>query len=275
VDGTLTPGRDADIAVVALLCRTSDRDPTGASGARVLADTLAERAGTTARHIGTPGGARVAGWEADLRDSRGCLLEAGGQLDDVLEAGGFPVLLASDCSICLTTLPALVRRRPRVRILWLDAHADFNDPASTPSGFLGGMCLAGACGVWDSGLGAGVDPSQVLMCGVRDVDAGERVLLDTRGVGRAEAPSQPASLLAGEEVFVHLDLDVLDPAELPGAAFPAPGGMSLEGLRGLLAGVAAAATIVGCEITSFTAPEHAPRFAELLSPLLPAPEEGR
>jgi arginase len=259
-------------AVVALLCRTSDRVPGGACGAQALATTVAAQLGTTARLVGSPGGTRESSWEDDLRDSRGCLLEAGGQLEDALAAGRFPVLLASDCSICVTTLPALARLRPGVRVLWLDAHADFNDPSTTPSGFLGGMCLAGACGVWDTGLGAGVDPAQVVMCGVRDVDAGERVLLDTRGVGLVQSPSQLAGLLAGREVFVHLDLDVLDPAELPGTAFPAPGGMGLEGLGRVLADVAAAATVVGCEVTSFTAPEHAPRFAALLSPLLAAHE---
>ena len=42
---------------------------------------------------------------------------------------------------------------------WLGAHGDFNTPETTASGFLGGMCLAGACGLWDTGFGAGLDPS--------------------------------------------------------------------------------------------------------------------
>ncbi|HSD79502.1 MAG TPA: arginase family protein [Solirubrobacteraceae bacterium] len=260
----------AGVAVVALLCRTSDRVPGGACGAQALAATLAGRVAAVPRIVGARGTARVTTWEEDLRDGRGCLLEAGGQLDDALEAGAFPVLLASDCSICVSTLPALVRRIPDVRILWLDAHADFHTPETTPSAFLGGMCLAGACGLWDTGFGAGVDPARVLMCGVRDVDAGERPLLDLRGVGRAEGrPSGVSGLLAGERVFVHLDLDVLDPVELPGAAFPAGGGFSLEGLTALLAEVAASADVVGAEITSFTAPQLAPRFAAALAPLLP------
>src|SRR3954454_10678701 len=171
-------------AVVALLCRTSDRVPGGACGAQALATTIATQLGTTARLVGSPGGTRQSRWEEDLRDSRGCLLEAGGQLEDALDAGRFPVLLASDCSICLTTLPALARRRPGVRVLWLDAHADFNDPSTTPSGFLGGMCLSAACGAWDAGFDDGrMDPAQVVMCGIRDVDAGERVLVETHGVG--------------------------------------------------------------------------------------------
>jgi arginase len=255
-------------AVIALLCRTSDRDARGAQGAEALAFELATRLGGEARMIGSPGEPRESSWEEDLRDSRGCLLEAGGQLDDAMTGGRYPVLTSSDCSICLTTLPALIRNRPDAWVLWLDAHGDFNSPETTPSGFLGGMCLAGACGVWDSGLGSGLDPARVVMCGVRDVDPGERVLLDTRGVGLVESPSQLADLLDGRPVFVHLDLDVVDPTILP-AKFPAPGGLSDGGLRTLLAEVGEAVDLVGCEITGLLAPDRARRVATVVEPLLP------
>jgi len=259
-------------ALTALLCRTSDRSGLGAQGARALAAALGERAGLEPRMVGEPGEPRAGRYDEDLRDGRGCLLEAGGQVEDALAAGRYPLLLSSDCSICVTTLPAVLRHRPDVWVLWLDAHADFNTPATSPSAFLGGMCLSAACGVWDAGLGDGgqaLDPARVVMCGVRDVDAGERVLLETHGVGLVERPSELAGLLAGREVFVHLDLDVLDPGVLPGAAFPAAGGLSDGGLRTLLAEVAGSAELVGCEITSFTAPDLARRFATILEPLLP------
>jgi arginase len=255
-------------AVVALLCRTSDRDARGAQGAEALAFELAARLGREARMIGSPEEPRESGFQDDLRDSRGCLLEAGGQLEDAMTDGRYPILTASDCSICLTTLPTLARLRPDAWVLWLDAHADFNSPETTPSGFLGGMCLAAACGVWDSGLGAGMDPARVVMCGVRDVDPGERVLLETKGVGLAESPSQLADLLDGRPVFVHLDLDVVDPTILP-ARFPAPGGLSDGGLRTLLAEVAEAVDLIGAEITAFLAPDRARRVATIVEPLLP------
>jgi arginase len=256
-------------AVIAMLCRTSDRDARGAEGARALAAELAGRLGTEARMIGSPGAPRDSSWDEDLRDSHGCLLEAGGQLEDALDAGRYPVLTASDCSICLTTLPALARLRPDAWVLWLDAHGDFNSPDTTPSGFLGGMCLAAACGVWQSGLGDGLDPARVVMFGVRDVDPGERVLLETRGVGLVERPGDLADHLRGLPLYVHLDLDVLDPTVMP-ARFPAPGGLSDGGLRTLLAEVAEAADVIGVEITAFPAPERARRVATIIEPLLPA-----
>jgi arginase len=102
---------------------------------------------------------------------------------------------------------------------------------------------------------------------VRDVDPGERVLLDTRGVGLVERPAELAGLLRDRPVFVHLDLDVLDPAVLP-ATFAAPGGFSDGGLRTLLAEVAEAAELIGAEITALLAPERAKRIATVVEPLL-------
>jgi arginase len=259
---------DRPLTLIALPCRTSDREPSGALGALALAAELGRRRGVDPRVVGEPGAPRVAGFADDLRDSRGCLLEAGGQVGDVLAAGAFPALLASDCSICITTLPAVLRHAPDALVVWLDAHGDFNTPATTPSGFLGGMCLAAACGEWEAGFdGPSVDPAQVVMCGVRDLDGGERVLLETRGVGVVERPSDLAGLVAGRRVFVHLDLDVLDPSVLP-AQFPVPGGLSDGGLRTLLGELADAAEVVGCEITAFAEPDRARRIATIVEPLL-------
>jgi arginase len=257
-------------AVSALLCRTSDRIASTSEGARELAVVLADRLGVEARMVGTPGDAANTRFEDDLRDARGCLLEAGGQVEDALAAGAFPVITSSDCSICVTTLPAVARQRPEAWVLWLDAHPDFNDPQTTQSGFLGGMCLAAACGAWDAGFDtARFDPARVVMCGIRDVDAGERVLVETHGVGLVERPSRLAELLAGRELFVHLDLDVLDPRVMPGLHWPVEGGFSDGGLRTLLAEVAEAADIIGVEITDFPAPALARRVATMVEPLLP------
>ena len=130
--------------IVALLCRTSERGEQAAAGTRELARLLG------ARIIGSPGKPHAAGHLDDLRAARGCLLEAGGQVDDALEAGRVPILLAGECSVCVSTLPVVVRRRPAVRVLWLDAHADFDTPQTSAGGYLGGMCLAGACGRGDA-----------------------------------------------------------------------------------------------------------------------------
>ncbi|HEX8158502.1 MAG TPA: arginase family protein [Solirubrobacteraceae bacterium] len=242
--------------IVGLLCRTSDRSREAAEGTRELAELL------DARIVGSPGVPRSANWEADLRGSRGCLLEAGGQVDDALDAGRMPILLAGECSICVSTLPVLVRHRPAVRVLWLDAHGDFNTPQTSHSGYLAGMCLAGACGLWETGFGAGLDPSHVIMHGVRELEGGERVALDRCGVHRVDEPSQ----LAGLEVFVHIDLDVLDPRAFP-ARFPVASGLTPSSLRAFLDEVVALCAVVGAQVTA-AAPGHATVAAEALAPLL-------
>ncbi|HEX8855766.1 MAG TPA: hypothetical protein VF752_09195, partial [Thermoleophilaceae bacterium] len=94
------------VSLIAHHCRTSDRTPGGARGVDALAPLLAKRLGTEPRDIGTPEPARESRWDDDLRDSRGCILEAGGQVDDALSGANVPVLLAADCSIALTTLAA-------------------------------------------------------------------------------------------------------------------------------------------------------------------------
>jgi arginase len=240
---------DRELSVTALRCRTSDRTPGGSRGAEALALEL----DPDARLIGSFGVPRIAPFEEDLRDSRGCLLEAGGQVEDMLSANRFPVLTASDCSICMTTFQAVVRHAPDVHVLWLDAHGDFNTPQTTTSGFLGGMCLAAACGRWDAGFEPSIEPARVLMCGVRDLDPGERVLVETSGVGNAR-PSEVVGYLSGRRVYVHLDVDVLDPDVLP-AQFPVPHGLSDTGLRTLLGDVARDCDVVGVEVTAYEAPD--------------------
>ncbi|MGE5635494.1 MAG: arginase family protein, partial [Nocardioidaceae bacterium] len=219
------------------------------------------------------------------RGSRGCLLEAGGQVDDALSGGNVPVLLASDCSICLTTLGAALRWRPDAKVLWLDAHGDYNTPATTPSAFLGGMCLAGACGEWDAGMGEPIAARDVVLAGVRALDAGERELLERSeatviGASPIETLVAVQNALAGAPVYVHLDLDVLDPRAFP-AQFPAPGGLQPDKLYDLLDAVAAESELVGVEVTAFEAPDDAERrdesaalAAQVLEPLLDAIPEG-
>lgn len=262
---------EGELSVVALVCRTSDRAPQGAAAAETLAHEIARRAGVPARVVGSSEPVRDGQWSDDLRDGRGCLLEAGGQVSDALRAGLVPVLTAADCSICMTTLREVARERPGTVVLWLDAHADFHSPQSTESGYLGGMCLAAACGVWEAGLGSAdpFAPSAIVMAGVRDVDAGELPALDQHGVIRATDTDGVLEQVSDRDVFIHLDLDVLDPDVLPSASFPSPGGLDGDDLLGLLdAVVEESASIVGVEITGLGTPEYAAIVADGVAALL-------
>jgi arginase family enzyme len=255
------------VSLICLTCRTADRTPGAARGAQTLAPLIGKRLGIEPRTIGTASEPRETTYEQDLSESRGCLLEAGGQVDDALADGRVPVITAPDCSISVTTLPAALRHRPQAMVLWLDAHGDYNTPATSGSGYLGGMCLAGACGEWDAGLGDTIAPEQVVLAGIRDLDPGERELLERSpatviGASVVETLVAVKNALNGAPVFIHLDLDVLDPEEFP-AAVPAPGGLSSDKLYDLMEAVADESELVGLEITAFEAPEDEDERADM------------
>jgi arginase len=272
-------------SLVALRCRTSDRTPRAVIGVDELAPLIGKRLGREARAIGEPSAMTSQSWDDDLRDSRGCLLEAGGQVDDALVDGNLPLLVAGDCSIALTTLGTALRHRPEAKVLWLDAHGDFNTPETSPSGYLGGMSLAGACRIWDPGLGDPVSADRVVLAGVRELDNDERRLLersDTTVIGASVVETLVAvkNALDGAPVYVHLDLDVIDPSMFP-AQFPAPGGLAPEKLFDLLEAVTEECELVGLEVTAFEAPDDDEERAEaaalalhVLEPLLEAVPAG-
>jgi arginase len=225
--------------VTCLRARTSDRTDGAGAGAEALARAL------DGEVVGEAEPGEPRSWERDLETSRPVLEEAARR---AAERG---VITASDCTICLGTFPAVAAREPGVRFLWLDAHGDFNTPDTTPSGFLGGMCLAAACGVWTDGT---IEPARVHMVGVRDLDEDEREVVAAAGVRMGVPHHGP--------VYVHLDCDVLDPS-VHRSQFPVPGGMNLEGLGALLDGLGD--RVVGIEITALEDPALAPAIAELVS----------
>ena len=270
--------------VITLACRTSDRVLEGTRGSVALAPLLAEHLGIETHTVGSASAPKVAAWSEVLEESRGCLLEAGGQIEDAMNAGLAPVLLHSECSVALSTLPTITRMRPDARVLWLDAHGDYNTPDTTPSGYMGGMALSGACGEWDADLDVGfTDPARVVLAGARDFDTAERDLIDLSALtvlkGRDAMEELPAAI-GTDPVFIHLDLDVLEEGELP-VSFPSKGGLEIAELRQVLAHVAQGREIVGFEVTNFQAPIDefermlgATAIKRVVEPLLDALKEG-
>jgi arginase len=243
---------EGPLAPVALLSRTSERDAGAVAGVRELAARLG------APVVGTETAPRDGHWTEDLAAGRDAMREAGRLVAGALDAGTPPLLIAGHCPVAMGTLPAVIDRRPEASILWLDAHGDFNTPETTQSEFLGGMCLSAACGLWDAVVATtAVPPQRVHLHGARDLDPAEVDLLAEHGVRR--------DLPAEGPVFIHLDLDVLDPTVMP-AAFPAPGGLSWDELDALLAELAGRCEILGVEVTC-APPGHADRIAATLAHL--------
>ncbi|BCW92607.1 MAG: arginase [Thermoanaerobaculum sp.] len=161
-----------------------------------------------------------------------------------LDPSVFPILLGGDHSVALGSIAGLASFGP-TGVVWVDAHADFNTPETSPSGNVHGMPLAALCGLGDqrlaSLLGQGqpvLNPQNVVLVGVRSVDPGERETLKQAGVtvytmkevdrlGIARIAEDIMAKLAHlPRVHVSLDADVLDPEEAPGVGTPVPGGLS-------------------------------------------------
>lgn len=166
-----------------------------------------------------------------------------------LTAGFAPLVLGGDHSIAIGTVGGVSRyfreRGKRLGLLWIDAHADMNTPATSPSGNIHGMPLACCLGMGPRALAhlAGerpmVRPDNVAIVGVRDVDAlekphvrrsGVRAFtmrhIDERGM-RAVLEEALSIVSTGAAGFhVSLDMDFVDPAEAPGVGTPIRGGGS-------------------------------------------------
>lgn len=161
-------------------------------------------------------------------------------------AGRLPVLLSgNDAAAILGVLGGFAPRR--LAVAYFDAHGDFNTPETSPSGFFDGMTLAVATGHCWRAAAAGLTGFQpvperhLALIGARALDPMEAELLAASEVARLDG-SDPAPLVALLEdwradpggLYVHIDLDVLDPSELRANPWIAPGGSSRAGLAALL-----------------------------------------
>jgi len=173
-----------------------------------------------------------------------------------------PAVVASgDCTTALATVAGLQRRGISPGVIWLDAHGDFNTPRTTRSGYLGGMALAmltghaGAVLTHAIGLRA-VPEAACLLAGARDLDPLERELLEASAIRRIDDLGTLArAALPPSPWYVHLDVDVVDPSELPPLRFPAPGGPSAQTVAAALRALASRGTIAALGLACTFAPE--------------------
>ena len=164
-----------------------------------------------------------------------------------------PVVLAGDCNSAIATLGGLAAAgRVAPAVLWFDAHGDVNTPATSPSGFLDGMALAIATGRSHDALRrrAGLEPplpaERIVLIGARDLDAGEEDWLAEspvrvvraealQSIGLAVIAAPLARVVADTaDVYLHVDLDALDPADAPATGYPTPGGLTPDTLAAVL-----------------------------------------
>ena len=165
---------------------------------------------------------------------------------DELRQGRMPIVLGGDHCLAMGSISAVARHcresGKTLRVLWLDAHADFNTAALTPSGNIHGMPVACLCGqgpqelIEIGGHVPAISPKQIRQIGIRSVDAGEKRLVHDMGIevfdmryidemGMRHAMELALALVdANTHLHVSLDVDFLDPTIAPGVGTTVPGG---------------------------------------------------
>jgi arginase len=172
--------------------------------------------------------------------------------DAVTEAAR-PLLLSGDCPTSLAVVADLQRRHREIAVVWLDAHGDFNTPAITISGYLGGMPLAMLAGhapeLFADPLGLRPVPEHnIVLADARDLDPAERDALAASQIRHipATAGALRAALsgLGDLPVYLHVDVDIMDSTEIPGLRFPSGPGPSLGDIENCLTAITADANVV-------------------------------
>lgn len=182
----------------------------------------------------------------------------------------FLLVVGGDHSLAIGTLAGLSDACKRLGLLWIDAHADFNDPATSPSGNIHGMSLAVACGnghrdlLLISDYNPMVEEQDVFLLGPREIDPGESEnlsgsairLLSTadwrkRGITATVLGAADELRTRCDHVHLSFDIDVLDPSVTPATGTPVPGGITFDEARELLAALGRQGIVASAEFVEY------------------------
>lgn len=180
-----------------------------------------------------------------------CIIPMGrrvtGAVATSIQGGRFPLVLGGDHSLSVGSIRGAAKHK-KLGVIWVDAHADFNTPETTPSGNIHGMPLAALCGfgdprlvsLWDETPPI-LDPQRVAVIGARDLDLGEKQNLRAAGVmvqsmeqidrlGMVTALERAIERVSRDVdgIYLSFDMDSLDPRHAPGVGTPVPGGLTFR-----------------------------------------------
>ena len=202
-------------------------------------------------------------WQAEIESSFELMRMLAGAVSQAREAGRFPIVLAGNCNTAVGTIAGL--GADSVAVTWFDAHADFNTPETTTSGFLDGTAVAiisGRCWTQLALTVPGFSPvrdDRICLIGTRDIDSLESALLDDSSVTvvapRHLRESLPGALRAmnehAEYVYLHLDLDVLDSAVAAANQYAVPDGLSMPDMDYCLSRIGKVFRVAAVSLTAY------------------------
>jgi arginase len=199
----------------------------------------------------------------DVWDRLAVLYSAVGQaVAGTARRGSVPVVVSGDCTTSLGIVAGLQQDGADPGVVWFDAHGDVQTLETTTSGYLGGLPLRLLMGYRPELIGArlglrSVPEDRVLLAGARDLDPPEAAWLAAAQAHRTEVTSLTTAGLPDGPLYVHLDLDVIDPGELPALRYPAPGGVTSAQLTAALRTLLATGRVAAVGMACTWLPGHA------------------
>jgi arginase len=192
---------------------------------------------------------------------------------DQVARGAVPVVLSGDCTASLGTVAGLQRSDIAPAIVWFDAHGDVQTLETTSSGYLGGMPLRILVGyrpeLISEHLGLlPVPEERVVLVDARDLDPPEVEYLSLAAINHVTVADVSTMELPAAPIYLHLDVDVVTPDELPWMRFPAPGGPNLVEVFAAVRAVLATGRVAAIGIACTWQPGH--HAAEIVRPYLEA-----
>jgi arginase len=175
------------------------------------------------------------------------------RLTDALdEIDGPAITIGGDCAVSAAAV-AHAARSGEVALIWFDAHPDLNSPATSPSGAFAGMVLHSIVD------GGDVPAARTFLAGARSWDAGEEAYAAEAGIRAfgVDELSDPAARVdavaasGATSVYLHVDLDVLDPAEFDGLLDPEPFGLSAAALIAAITALTSRLPLAGATIAAY------------------------
>ncbi|SDU70062.1 arginase family protein [Jiangella alkaliphila] len=174
-----------------------------------------------------------------------------------VRGGQVPLVMSGDCMVSQAVVAGVQRAHDRASpsIVWFDAHGDVQTLETTTSGYLGGMPLRMLAGYRPELLAdrlglAPIAEDRIVLVDGRDLDPPERDYLAASNIRQVFTAELDADGVPLGPVYLHVDLDVVDGAELPGLLFPTPGGPSAsevgQAIRRVLDTGRVAAVGLGC-----------------------------
>ncbi|MGQ0551991.1 MAG: arginase [Planctomycetota bacterium] len=193
------------------------------------------------------------------------------RVERLLDDGEIPVVIGGDHSMAIGTITGVSshfrKRGGKIGVIWVDAHADMNTPETSPTGNIHGMPLGSVTGygapelVNLGGYAPKVDPRNVALIGIREVDEGEREIVlrsgisyyemmkvDSRGMAAVMQEAIERASDGTEALHVSFDIDAVDPEVAPGVGTPVAGGLSLRESHLIMEMVADTGRLVSLEI---------------------------